>query len=94
MSYAVVTTKIDPQTKKEAMMTAESLGLPLSVVIKAFLKQFIHTKSITFSAHEERPNTYLKRVMRQADKDWSAGNASPVFRNAKDAVVFLEKKGI
>ncbi len=94
MSYAVVTTKIDPQTKKEAMMTAKNLGLPLSVVIKAFLKQFIRAKSITFFTYEEKPNMYLKSLMHQADKDMSAGKASPAFRNAKDAVAFLEKKGI
>ena len=49
MSYTVVSAKIDPQTKKEAMATAESLGVPLSIVIKAFLKQFIRTKEFTFS---------------------------------------------
>ncbi len=75
-------------------MTAQNLGLPLSVVIKAFLKQFIRSKSITFSTYEERPSRYLKRVMRQADKDLSAGRASPSFDNAKDAIDFLDKRGI
>lgn len=39
MSYTVVATKVDPQTKKKAQQTADELGVPLSVVIKAFLKQ-------------------------------------------------------
>ena len=93
MNYAVVTTKIDPQTKKLAMKTADDLGLTLSAVIKAFLKQFIHTKSITFSASEE-PSAYLKDLMRQAEVDLKAGRASPSFNNGEDAVAYLKKQGI
>ena len=70
MNNAVVTTKIDPQTKLQAMKTADELGMPLSVVIKAFLKQFIRTKSVSFSAQEE---------------DLKAGKASPTFNNGEDA---------
>lgn len=91
MSYAVVTTKLDPQTKKEAQETAEKLGMPLSVVIKAFLKHFIRTKSVEFSARDEEPNEYLKSIMKQAEKDLKAGKASPVFDNAKDAIAWLHR---
>lgn len=94
MSYAVVTTKLDPQTKKDAMRTAEELGMPLSVVIKAFLKQFIRTKSIAFNARDEEPNEYLKSVMKQAEENWKKGNHSPTFESGEDAVAWLEKQGI
>jgi len=94
MSYAVVSTKIDPRTKKEAMATAESLGVPLSVVIKAFLKQFIRTKTVTFSARGEEPSEYLKNAIAQAEKDYKAGKASPAFKTGKEAVAYLEKLGI
>ena len=93
MNYAVVTTKIDPQTKKQAMETAEDLGLTLSAVIKAFLKQFISTKSITFSRSEE-PSDYLKTVIKKAEENYRKGNTSPAFRNAKDAIKYLEDQGI
>jgi addiction module RelB/DinJ family antitoxin len=94
MNTAVITTKIDPQTKVQAMKTADELGMPLSVVIKAFLKQFIRTKSLSFSAQEEIPNEYLQDLMRQAEEDLSAGKASPTFDNGKDAVAYLKKLGI
>lgn len=94
MSYTVVAAKVDPQTKKEAMETAKDLGMPLSVVIKAFLKQFIRTKTITFSARDEEPNEYLKSVMRQAEENWKKGKHSPVFETGKEAVAWLEKQGI
>lgn len=94
MSYSVITTKIDPQTKKQAMETAEKLGMPLSVVIKAFLKQFIRTKSVDFSARDEEPNEYLKSVMKQAEENWKKGKHSPVFRTGEESIDWLEKQGV
>lgn len=94
MNYAVVTTKIDPQTKKDAMKLAEELGMPLSVVIKAFLKQFIRTKSVAFNARDEEPNDYLKSVMKQAEENWKKGDHSPTFETGEEAVAWLEKQGI
>lgn len=94
MSYAVVTAKVDPQTKKEAQETAEKLGMPLSVVIKAFLKQFIRTQSVSFGVLDEEPSEYLKNAIRQAEKDWKAGKTSPAFKTGEEAVAWLEKQGI
>lgn len=95
MSYAVITTKIDPQTKREAQKTAERLGMPLSVVIKAFLKHFVRTKTVTFSDRgDEYPNAYLRSVIKQAEKDWKEGKASPIFKTGEEAVKWLEKQGI
>lgn len=95
MNYAVVATKVDPQTKKEAMETARELGMPLSVVIKAFLKQFIKTKTITVSAgNEEIPNEYFKQTLAKARKNWEEGKGSPIFHTGEEAVKWLEKQGI
>lgn len=95
MSYAVVVTKIDPQTKKEAQDTAEKLGLSLSAVIKAFLKQFVRTKTVTFSVEEEEiPSEYLIKSIKQAEKDRKEGKASPIFRTGEEAVKWLEEQGI
>ena len=91
MSYAVIATKVDPQTKREAHKTAQELGMPLSVVIKAFLKQFIKTKSVEFSARNEVPSEYLIRTIKQAEKDLKDGKASPAFDNSKDAIAWLHR---
>lgn len=94
MNYAVVATKVDPQTKKKAQEAAEELGMPLSVVIKAFLKQFIRTKTVTFSASEEIPSDYLIQAIKQARENRKKGKGSPVFDNAKDAIDYLHKQGV
>lgn len=94
MSYTIVSAKIDPQTKKEAMATASELGLPLSLVIKAFLKQFIRTKSITFRAREEVPNAHTLKVLKKAEENYRKGNTSPAFKTGEEAVKWLEEQGI
>lgn len=95
MNTAVISTKIDPQTKKEAQKTAQALGMPLSVVIKAFLKHFIKTRTVTFSDRgDEYPNAYLRKVIKQAEKDWDESKASPIFETGDKAVKWLEKQGI
>ena len=95
MSYTIVSAKIDPQTKKEAMATANELGLPLSLVIKAFLKQFIRTKSITFSARvDEIPNAHTLKVLKKAEENYKKGNTSPAFKNIEGELKWLEEQGI
>lgn len=94
MTYSVVTAKIDPLTKKLAQQTAEELGMPLSVVIKAFLKQFIKTKTVTFSARDEEPSEYLKAVIKQAEENIKTGKHSPIFKASEDAVGWLNKQGV
>ncbi|OGG14118.1 hypothetical protein A2773_05195 [Candidatus Gottesmanbacteria bacterium RIFCSPHIGHO2_01_FULL_39_10] len=94
MNYTVVTAKVDPQTKREAQKTAEALGMPLSVVIKAFLKHFVRTKEVSFSLRDEVPNAYLKQVMREAKENYKKGRYSPEFKTGKEAVAWLEKQGI
>lgn len=92
MNYAVVVTKVDPQTKREAQETAEKLGMPLSVVIKAFLKQFIKTKTVRFSLRDEYPSEYLIKAIKQARQDLKAGKASPTFKTTEEAISFLDKQ--
>lgn len=95
MSYAVISIKVDPVTKREAQKLSERLGLSLSAVVKGFLKQFIKTKTITFSASEgEEPSEYLIKAMKQSEKDWKAGKGSPLFKTGEEAVAWLEKQGL
>lgn len=94
MNYAVVATKIDPHTKKKAQETADELGVPLSVVIKALLKQFIRTKTVILSTTGEIPSDYLIQAIKKARENRKQGKASPIFDNAKDAINYLHKQGI
>lgn len=94
MNYAVVATKVDPQTKRQAQEAADALGVPLSVVIKAFLKQFIRSKTVTLTALEERPSDYLIQAIRNARESRRKGKGSPIFSNIGDELTWLKKQGI
>lgn len=94
MSYAVVTTKVDPQIKRQAQETAKALGISLSVAIKGFLRQFITTKTIIFSREDEIPNEATRKILRQAELNWKKGKHSPLFKTGEESVAWLEKQGI
>ena len=57
--------KIEPDIKQEAQKTAEDLGLSLSAVTKALLKQFVRTKRLSVGASDlpEIPNAYLRKIL-------------------------------
>lgn len=79
--------------KLKAQAIAREIGVSLSSLINAYLRQFIRTKKVEFDLGEE-PSEYLKKAMRQADKDIKAGRVSPTFDNAEDAITYLKKQGI
>lgn len=94
MQTAAILIKIDPQVKIKAQKTAEKMGLSLTSVINRYLKHFIATETITFSAQDEIPNEYFKRTLAKARKNWKEGKDSPVFTNIEDDLKWLEKQGI
>ena len=91
MNTASILIKTDPQIKAKAQKTAEAMGLSLTSVINRYLKHFITTKTITFSALDETPNAYTRSVLKKAKEDRKAGKASPVFDNAEDAIKWLNR---
>jgi addiction module RelB/DinJ family antitoxin len=83
--------KIEPAMKKQAQEIADELGLSLTAVVKALLKQFIRTKRLTIGIHErpEIPNARTRKILKQAEEDIKAGNTIS-FKNNKEALAFLD----
>lgn len=82
--------KIEPDIKKHAQKIADELGLSLSAVMKALLKQFIRTKSLSVGI-SETPNEYLIRSLKQSDEDIKAGRTLS-FKSGKDALDYLDQE--
>ncbi|MBF8250032.1 MAG: RelB [Candidatus Levybacteria bacterium] len=93
MNTAVINIKTEPEVKIEAQKIARELGVSLSSLINSFLKHFVKTKKITFSAREE-PSAYLKAVIKKARENRRQGKSSPVFDNVGDSFKWLQKQGI
>lgn len=88
MNATSIHIKIEEHIKDQAQKTADELGLSLSAVVKALLKQFIRTKQLSVGIHEI-PNDYLLHSLKQSDEDIKKGRVSPSFDNAKDAIAWL-----
>lgn len=93
MNTAVINIKTEPETKRKAHEVAQEIGISLSSLINAYLKELIKTKKVQFSAGEE-PSDYLIKTIKNAEENYKKGNTSPAFSNAKDAIKFLEDRGI
>lgn len=94
MNTTTMLIKTDKETKLRAQKVAENLGIPLSTMVNAFLRQMGRDKGISFSIEEAYvPNARTVKAIKQAEKDWKNGkkNYSPVFTNAKDALAWLKK---
>ena len=85
--------KMDEEDKRQAQETAEELGLSLSAVVKAFLKQFVRTKRLSVSSADlpEIPNARTRRLLKQAEEDMRGGRGIS-FASAKEAIAYLDKE--
>ena len=93
MNTAVINIKTEEEVKKKAQNIASELGLSLSSLINAYLKQLVRTRRIEFDLGEE-PSEYLKSIIRKAEENYRKGRTSPAFKTGEEAVKWLEKQGI
>jgi len=89
-THTILNVKTDKKLKADAKGVAEELGVPLSTVINAFLKQFVRDKEITLSANQYRPTPYLERILEEAELEYKAGKVKK-FDNADDFIAALNK---
>lgn len=90
MNITSIHVKIESNIKIQAQKTAEELGLSLSAVMKALLKQFIRTQRLSVGLGEE-PSAYMIEALRKSDKEYEESNTSPSFANAQDSFKWLDK---
>lgn len=90
MNTTVINIKTDPDVKLKAQAIAEELGLSLSSVINALLKQFVRAKALNLDlTREEIPSPYLKKILKESMEEIKKGRVSPSFTNAKNAIAWL-----
>lgn len=88
----LINIKADREVKKRAQKVAAELGIPLSTIINAYLKQFIQTKEVHFYT-EGRLKAAVKKRLDRLVKDAREGkNLSPVFESAEKAIQYLHSR--
>ncbi|MBI2635438.1 MAG: type II toxin-antitoxin system RelB/DinJ family antitoxin [Parcubacteria group bacterium] len=89
MAKTVINVKVDKDTKKKAQVLAKDLGLPLSTIINANLREFVRSGEVVFSI-EPKIKPEVWKLLRKASADYKAGkNISPRFSSAKEAIRYL-----
>jgi len=86
----VLNVKTDKEVKEKAQALAKHLGIPLSVIVNGYLKEFVHTGEFRVSREPElRPDVQQELEKAYVDVK-EKRNVSPKFSNADDAVAWLD----
>ena len=86
----MINIKADKEVKENAQALARDLGLPLSGIINAFLKEFTRSRKVSFSAVPKMTRV-LESVLGKVENDIKKGkNMSPVFSSAEKANEYLD----
>ncbi len=87
----VINIKTDVVVRDRARELAKNIGVPLSTVVNAYLKDFIRNQSVTLAATPVLRPEVMKEIA-QAREDYKKGiNISPRFDNMSEAVEWLNK---
>lgn len=85
----LVAIKVDKEVKELAQDAAREIGIPLSTIVNAYLKQFGRERQVRFVVGEKMTPKLEKRLS-TVDADIKKGkNLSPAFSSMKDAIGYL-----
>lgn len=88
----VIHIKSDKEVKENAQKAAKELGLTLTDVINAALRNFIKTREVIFS-NTPRMTPELEKLIAKVEKDIKKGrNLSPRFESIEEAIDWLNAK--
>lgn len=85
----LISIKADVDVKRRAQKAAKELGIPLSTIVNAYLKQFGREQRINFVV-PLRPNKKTAELLCRASKDYrKKRNISPAFSTAEEMDTYL-----
>lgn len=83
-----MTIKIDKDLKLRAQRTAKNIGIPLSTIINAYLREMSDSGRVSFTASE--PMTpKMEKIIEKAEAEIKAGGTSGPFETAEEAIAYL-----
>ncbi len=88
--HTVIHIKADKEVKENAQALARKMGLNLSDVINASLRNFIRTREVIFSDSPQMTPQFEK-YLETIEEDIKKGrNLSPAFKSADEAIDWLK----
>lgn len=90
----VLNVKIDPSLKTKAQSVAKELGLPISLVVAAGLREFVNTRSITISDSPRlKPEVEAELLeMSKRARTGKLDDYSPAFKDLEESFTWLDAK--
>lgn len=89
MKTATINFKTDEATKAKAQNVANSLGIPLSNLLNAYLYELANTGSVHFTTTEPMTEK-MEKVIAQAEADIAAGRLSGPFNTLEKVFDHLD----
>ncbi|MBP6881361.1 MAG: type II toxin-antitoxin system RelB/DinJ family antitoxin [Candidatus Pacebacteria bacterium] len=86
----VISVKVDKEIKKQAQEIAKSVGIPLSTLINAYLRQLVVTRKVELYAPEQM-TPEMEKLIARAEKEIAAGEISGPFKTSEEFVASLNK---
>ena len=86
----VLNVKTDKEIKERAQRLAEHMGIPLSTVVNAYLKEFVNSGEFRLTREPELKPAVAQRLLKQVAEAKNGKNLSPTFTNVNDAVAWLD----
>ncbi len=68
--------KTDKKLKEAAQKTARKMGIPFSAALNRLMYEFVQNQEITFSNKPLIPTPYLKRILKQGEKNLKEGKVT------------------
>ena len=93
MNTAVVNIKTEKELKIKAREVADELGLSLSSILNAYLRQLVRTRSVYFDATVKKPTEYLLKTLKDSEEERKNGKTPPVFSDPETAISWLKDQG-
>lgn len=87
----VLNVKTDVEVKKEAQALAKYLGIPLSTVVNAYLKEFINSGEMRLQREPVLKASVAKRIEQAIRSAKTKKELSPTFDNADEALAWLTR---
>ena len=84
MNTAILNIKTDPETKEQLKEFAAQVGLPVSALMNAQIKQILRDRKVAFDI-TLRPTPALEKVTRKAEADF-ASDSVDTFENKQEAL--------
>jgi antitoxin component of RelBE/YafQ-DinJ toxin-antitoxin module len=89
MNTATLNIKTDPSTKEQIKAFADNIGLPVSALVNAQIKQILRTGRVELNTDLE-PTDFLVDTMRQARADYAADRDITHTNSTDEAMAHLD----